>query len=74
VSKTHLELPLDLEGKNLVMCVLYLVEVLPSGHLAIHQARVVLPNQQALDAIDKACTILVGQQYPTPARVINNSC
>jgi hypothetical protein len=58
-AKTHPELPLDLVSKDFVVYILNLVEVVPFvGHNLVtpdgDQARVVLFNQQALDAIDMA--------------------
>jgi hypothetical protein len=58
-AKTHPELPLDLVSKDFTVYVLDLVEVVPFvGHDLVtldgDQARVVLFNQQALDAIDMA--------------------
>ena len=78
-AKTHPELPLDLHHKDFVVYVLDLVEVFPFvGHDLLtpdgDQARVVLSNQQALDAIDMACTVPIGHLCPAPARVINNNC
>ena len=58
-ENTHPELPLDLRRKGIAVGVRDAGEVLPlHGRLYLtlvgDQARVVLPNQQALDAIDMA--------------------
>jgi hypothetical protein len=58
-AKTHPELPLDLVSKDFTVYVLDLVEVVPFVRQDLvtpdgDQARVVLFNQQALDAIDMA--------------------
>ena len=77
--KTHPELPLDPRRKGAVVGVHDAGEVLPRLGWPCRPgmgdpARVVLPKQEALDAIDMACIAPSAHNRPVTAPVIKKNC
>jgi len=77
--KTHLELDLDPRRNGAELAILGGVEVVPRLGRRSHRgigdhARVVLPKQEALDAIDMACIAPSTHNRPVTAPVIKKNC